>query len=126
MGQRLMNPPTVEGWHTGAEWIDGGTLNERVNFAVNEVGDPNKPGIQAIVNRLSVLGSALPAEQWVDACLDLAGPVEVDPETRGALCRFVEAGGPLSFASESERAESAKRVARMLQLIVSSRQYQLA
>src|SRR5262245_20172375 len=30
MGQSLMNPPTVEGWHTGKEWIDGGTLNERV------------------------------------------------------------------------------------------------
>ncbi|MCI0440584.1 MAG: DUF1800 domain-containing protein, partial [Chloroflexi bacterium] len=34
MGQQLYNPPTVEGWHTGHEWIDGGTLNERVNFAV--------------------------------------------------------------------------------------------
>ena len=28
MGQQLLNPPTVEGWHTGKEWIDGGTLNE--------------------------------------------------------------------------------------------------
>ena len=25
MGQDLMNPPTVEGWHTGREWIDSGT-----------------------------------------------------------------------------------------------------
>ena len=24
MGQDLMNPPTVEGWHTGREWIDSG------------------------------------------------------------------------------------------------------
>ena len=24
MGQSLLNPPTVEGWHTGKEWIDDG------------------------------------------------------------------------------------------------------
>ena len=29
MGQDLLNPPTVEGWHTGKEWIDSGTLVER-------------------------------------------------------------------------------------------------
>ena len=26
MGQDLFNPPTVEGWHTGKEWIDSGTF----------------------------------------------------------------------------------------------------
>ena len=52
MGQELLNPPTVEGWHTGKEWIDGGTLNERVNFAVEHVGDADKPGVQAIIDRL--------------------------------------------------------------------------
>ncbi|MEK7814333.1 MAG: DUF1800 domain-containing protein, partial [Chloroflexota bacterium] len=31
MGMDLMNPPTVEGWHTGREWIDSGTLVERIN-----------------------------------------------------------------------------------------------
>ena len=24
MGQEILNPPTVEGWHTGQEWIDTG------------------------------------------------------------------------------------------------------
>ena len=46
MGQELLNPPTVEGWHTGREWIDGGTMNERVNFAVNEVSDASQAGHQ--------------------------------------------------------------------------------
>ena len=32
MGQDLANPLTVEGWHTGQEWIDSGTLVERINF----------------------------------------------------------------------------------------------
>ena len=39
MGQELMNPPSVEGWHTGKEWIDTGILVERVNFAAEQVGD---------------------------------------------------------------------------------------
>ena len=38
MGMDLMNPPTVEGWHTGHEWIDSGTLVERINFAARIPG----------------------------------------------------------------------------------------
>ena len=47
MGQDLMNPPSVEGWHTGKEWIDTGILVERINFAAEQVGDPDKPGVRA-------------------------------------------------------------------------------
>ncbi len=43
MGQGLQLPPTVEGWHTGKEWIDSGTLTERVNFAVNQLSDTPGP-----------------------------------------------------------------------------------
>src|SRR4030088_1092329 len=32
MGQDLLNPPSVEGWHTGKEWINSGTLNARTNI----------------------------------------------------------------------------------------------
>ena len=52
MGQALMDPPSVEGWHTGKEWIDGGTLTERINFAVNQVKVTSKPGLQEIIERL--------------------------------------------------------------------------
>ena len=61
MGQTLMNPPTVEGWHTGHEWIDGGTLNERVNFAVNQFNGTSAPGVQDIISGwLSEDGSLSP------------------------------------------------------------------
>ena len=45
MGQALLNPPSVEGWHTGEEWITSGALVDRVNFAAGHVGDlsPNPP-----------------------------------------------------------------------------------
>ena len=123
MGQQLLNPPTVEGWHTGKEWIDGGTLNERVNFAVNQVADTSNPGVQNIIERLSDNGGALSPEEFVDRCLDLAGPLAASGETRQALLRYAESGGALDVSAGDD---AQARVVRMLQLIVASREYQLA
>ena len=44
MGQELINPPSVEGWHEGLEWIDSGTLLERLNFAAEQMGDLKESG----------------------------------------------------------------------------------
>jgi hypothetical protein len=44
MGQRLLNPPTVEGWHTGHEWIDSGTLSQRTGFAERQFADRYRGG----------------------------------------------------------------------------------
>ncbi len=122
MGQQLLNPLTVEGWHTGPAWIDGGTLNSRVNFASDEVGDAAKPGIRAIIDRLSSNGGSLAPEELVDRCLDLAGPLTVDDDTRESLLQHAEPDGHLDFAKERKLSES--RVVRMLQLIVATREFQ--
>ncbi|GIT69821.1 MAG: hypothetical protein Ct9H300mP27_09250 [Chloroflexota bacterium] len=50
-GQELLNPPSVEGWHTGAEWIDPGVLMRRVNFAARILGDTSIPGVQSILKK---------------------------------------------------------------------------
>ena len=50
MGQMLNNPPSVEGWHQGMEWVDTGTLVERINFASEQFGDANKPGVRAMID----------------------------------------------------------------------------
>ncbi len=126
MGQALLNPPTVEGWHTGTEWIDGGTLNERVNFAVGQVGAADRPGVQEIIDRLTANGGSLPPEEMVDRCLDLVGPLEVSSETREALLKRARTGGDLSFGSEAQREASASRIRRLLQYVVASREYQFA
>ena len=126
MGQQLLNPPTVEGWHTGREWIDGGSLNERINFAVEHVGDAEKPGVRAIIERLGAEnGGRLSPADFTDRCLDLAGPLEAGDETRGALMEFAESGGTLDLSSPEKRDESVGRVVHMLQMIVSSMEYQL-
>ena len=65
MGQTLMDPPSVEGWHTGKEWIDGGTLTERVNFAVGKVRDPRAPGVAAVTERLAAAGGAMAPQEFV-------------------------------------------------------------
>ena len=126
MGQQLFDPPTVEGWHTGHEWIDGGTLNERVNFAVNEVGDLSKPGIGDLINRMGAASDACPPAELVERSLELAGPLEVSDDTRAGLMRYAEAVGELRFDSDDAREDSAVHVGRMLQLIVSTREYQMA
>ena len=58
MGQDLLNPPSVEGWHTGSEWINSGSLMSRINFVAEQVGNTQLPGVQAIVNRLQSDGRA--------------------------------------------------------------------
>ena len=126
MGQHLMTPPTVEGWHTGREWIDCGTLAERVNFAVDQLTDYTKPGIQAIISRLGANGASLSPEEFVDQTLDVVGPMTVQRRTRDALVEYANSGGELRFGTEAERQESSARVARMLQFIVASVEYQFA
>jgi hypothetical protein len=126
MGQGLLNPPTVEGWHTGKEWIDGGTLTERVNFAVNQLADVSKPGMQAMVQRVRAKGSTLTPEAFVDGCLELMGPLTVTERTRQALQRYATSGGELRFGTAAEDEASTARVGRMLQLIVASQEYQFA
>jgi hypothetical protein len=126
MGQQLLDPPSVEGWHTGQEWINGGTLNERVNFAVNELGDATKPGVKALIDRLTAQGTSLAPEDFVDGCLDLVGPLTVSSETREGLLRDAESRGELRVGTEGGRVENEARVVRMLQLIVATREYQFA
>ena len=123
MGQALMNPPTVEGWHTGHEWIDGGTLNERVNFAVNQFNDVSSPGFRDILERL---GPVVESGDLVDRCLDLIGPIEVGEETRIALSKYAEEVGDVNLGTNEDKVENAQKIARMIQLIVSTREYQFA
>ena len=120
MGQDLLNPPTVEGWHTGKEWIDSGTLVERVNYTAGEMGRINTPGIRAIINRLGSEGSTISAERLVDGCLEMLGGYKLTEETRTLLLTHAEQGGTLRPGTE----EFAERVGQMLQLIVSTQEYQ--
>ena len=121
MGQDLMNPPTVEGWHTGKEWIDSGTLVERINFAADQVGNTGLPGVQDIVNRLGS-ENVVNSEAMVDRCLEMLGGYQLADETRDQLVEHAQKGGVPAPGT----AEFSNRVGEILQLIVATQEYQFA
>ena len=125
MGQELMNPPSVEGWHTGSEWINSGSLMRRTNFFADLVGEVDRPGVRSIINDLKARGE-LSHEEFVDTCLDLMGPLDVDGGTRAELVSHAEEEGRLSWGTQQDSDTSIQRVGEMLQLIVSLRDYQFA
>ena len=123
-GQELINPPSVEGWHTGQEWIDSGALLQRVNFVSDKLGDPTMPGVRAVIDRLSAR-ERMSAEEFVEGCLELIGPLRVGEETRRELVEHAKGEGEIRRgATEEERRAFGQRVAQMLQLIASTREYQ--
>jgi hypothetical protein len=122
MGQDLMNPPSVEGWHTGSEWINSGSLMRRTNFFADLVGDVERPGIRAIIGDLKAMGDLSP-EQLVDGCLDLMGPLDISVDSRAELVSHAAEDGPVRWGNNGN---SDQRVGEMLQLIVSLRDYQFA
>ena len=123
LGQELLNPPSVEGWHTGAEWIDSGALVSRINYAADRLSDIDLPGIQSIINRLRVRGTMSPS-QLVDSCLDLIGPLDVAEGTRTEMRSVAEHEGEIRWDTEEASGTSARRVGDMLALIAASREFQ--
>ena len=124
-GQELLNPPSVESWHTGPEWIDGGALVRRVNFAANLYGDTSMPGVKTIIEGLKARGNLTP-EQLVDGCLELAGPMDAGDQTRGELLAQARESGELRWGTEAEASESERRIGVMLALIAASLEFQFA
>jgi uncharacterized protein (DUF1800 family) len=119
MGQDILNPPTVEGWHTGKEWIDSGTLVERINFTADYLANTNLPGVQDIITRLRAQGPTLTPERLVDGCLELLGGYQLAPETRNELVTLARNEGEIQTGTE----KFPQRVAQMLQSIVATTEY---
>ena len=125
MGQDLLNPPSVEGWHTGQEWINSGTLMKRINFCSDMMGDVTRPGVKAIVDKIKAQGDIAP-EQLVDMCMDELGPLVVADGARQELVNHTAKDGDLCWGTEEEASSSEQRVASMLQMVVALREYQYA
>ena len=124
LGQELQNPPSVEGWHTGQEWINSGSLMARINFVADLISDTSLPGVQSIINRVRSRGEQSP-EELVDSCLDLLGPLEdLEPQTHQDLLEQASEAGTVRWDTEDEVKASTQRVAELLQLIVSAKEYQ--
>ena len=119
MGQKLLDPPSVEGWHTGEEWITSGSLVDRVNFATSHIGDDSKPGVKNLISRVN--GEYKQPIELVNACLEVLGGVEIEPDTYQKLEEVASAGLGESNASQGV---SSDLIIEIFQLIVSSREFQ--
>jgi hypothetical protein len=124
MGQDLMNPPSVEGWHSGIEWINSGTLMKRTNFVAELISEHDRPGVASIIGRLKSVDSS--PEAVVDACLDVMGPLEIPADAREELIEHARALGQFDWSNDSLEEGGAAKVSEILQLIVSLREYQFA
>ena len=128
MGQGLLRPPTVGGWHEGAEWIDSGALVERVNFVAKELSDVRSPGVRSIIDRLQVASDdgVLDPADLADGCLDLLGPIDVSDDTLSVLVEYASRQGDLDLNGHQPGDEAEQRVGNMLRLVAATREYQLA
>ena len=126
MGQSLHDPPSVEGWHTGHEWINSGALVRRVNFMSDKFSDTSLPGVQDIIRRVAASnGTAMAPEDLVDHCLDLMGPITVKEKTRQELVEYVTGeGGQVSWQSAEDFAHASRITSKVLALIAGTREYQ--
>ena len=85
MGQTLLDPPSVEGWHTGMEWVTTGSLLDRVNYASELFADVGRPGVGSMISRIESQWDGVSPQGLVDACLDQIGPITVSGETKEEL-----------------------------------------
>ena len=121
MGQKLLDPPSVEGWHTGEEWITSGSLVDRVNFAAQRLGDTSTPGVKKLVSRVTDTSDSSDPVELVDACLDALGPMDVSDDTKSMLIEVASRG----IQAEPSGRASQELILSLFKLIVSSREYQL-
>ena len=120
MGQSLLDPPSVEGWQTGSEWINSGSLLARINFVADRVADTAMPGVQTIIQRFKDEGVVTP-EQLVDASLESVGFLELGDDTLRQLLEHANIGGDLDWNDE---ASAGTRVGEMLALVGATTEYQ--
>ena len=121
MGQDILDPPSVEGWHTGREWINSGSLVKRVNFVADRVSDASLPGVKAMLDYVGDNGATMSAEELVDRCLDIMGPMEVDDRARAELVTHAAADGAEITVDSDDFAE---RATQTFALIAATREYQ--
>ena len=124
MGQALLNPVSVEGWQGGDDWISTGSVVQRVNYASKIIGDTSRPGVQSIIRRIrdAAIEKPLSPASLVDLALELTGPLSLPEETRQGLVDF--ASSQVDLSQNDPEIES--RVSELLQLIVATREYQMA
>jgi uncharacterized protein (DUF1800 family) len=122
MGQELLNPPTVEGWHTGREWIDSAFLVERLNFVTEKFSAGEAPGIAEITRRISDGRSSIAREDLLDTCAAEFVHLDLDDATRQVISDELTSPEEVPCGGD----ELVGAVTEILALIGTSKEYQMA
>ncbi len=77
-----------------------------------------------MIGRLMAQGDTMTADQLVDGCLDLVGPMTIANETRNELVSHISESGQLACSSESQRADFTRRASEVFQMIATTSEFQ--
>ncbi len=121
MGQHAMNPPSVEGWHWSTEWLDSGTVVERVNFSSSKLGNVKNSGIRRIIDDVkSKISNQYTPELLIEILLEELGSIIVSKTTKETLNDFVET------KIDSENSLNDENLSELLQLVGAMPEFQRA
>ena len=110
--------PSVEGWHEGVEWIDSGTLIERVNFASSEISNLEKPGVRKLISRVkSDISTSTSNKEILDKCSEIIG-CNLSDNTRGFLLDSID-------NSPNNNQKIDEHIGQVLGFIAATKEYQL-
>ena len=126
MGQELLNPPTVEGWHTGHEWIDSAFLIERVNFATERLANLEAPGVIEMINRLPGSDLTLTPDELIDRCNYELGQLNLEERTRRVLKDELDLDGDIPCSGGTSNPEFTDLAVQVIQMLSASKEFQFA
>ena len=119
MGQDVLNPPTVEGWHTGKEWINSGAFINRVNFVADRLKNIELPGVKNIIENVKQNSDLNEAESIVDSCLEELGDLKLEPDTYKELVDDIH-----SKNGSDDNGNKDQQIADTLAMIAGTKEYQ--
>ena len=118
MGQELLNPPSVEGWHQGTEWINTGSLTERLNFASKQITNISNPGTKSIIqNIIKENQDVNDPKQIINHCLEELGYINLSDNSLNVLNEFIG-------LDKNNNKITEKNIKNLLKLIVSAPEFQ--
>src|SRR5262249_14366079 len=115
MGQQILEPPDVSGWHLGKAWFSTGAMLARMNFA-SQLATNQK---FALRDSFRSVGST--PESVLSEALDRLMPAAYDSGGRAALTDYLRAGG----AWTGSDSQLLTKVPGLMHLMVGSGEYQL-
>ena len=86
------------------------------------IGDDTRPGVKKIISRVKKVG--LDPKTLVESCLDVLGPMNVSEQTMKALLEHAEKLGNRTADNTYKETDVTQIIIELLQLVVSTREYQ--